>query len=77
MRTGDTLHADEQQLWPDGSTTWVSTTKLPLRDTEARVFDTYGISEHVVHGIARWFATHLVPEIGPDADVVARLGTSS
>ncbi len=184
MRTGEALHVDEQQVWPDGSTTWVSTTKLPLRDAEGRVFGTYGISrditgrveaerraheafeqlaaaklalelaeaeartlidlspdsivrfdrrgryvslnraaqrliagpvedvigrtlremghpeavlsvweaglaqvvtdaqahellsEHVIHGIARWFATHLIPEIGPDGDVVAVLAIS-
>ncbi|MEO7745014.1 MAG: diguanylate cyclase, partial [Actinomycetota bacterium] len=184
MRTGEALHVDEEQRWPDGSTTWVSTTKLPLRDAEGRVFGTFGISrditarvaaerrahqafeqlaaakqalelaeaeartlidlspdsivrfdrrgryvslnraaqrlvegsvedvlgrtlrelghpeavlavwetglaravtdaqahellsEHVVHGIARWFATHLIPEIGPDGDVVAVLAIS-
>ncbi len=184
IRTGEALHVDEQQRWPDGSTTWVSTTKLPLRDAEGHVFGTYGISrditsrvtaerraheafeqlaaakqalelaeaeartlidlspdsivrfdrrgryvslnraaqrlmvgpvedvigrtprelgqseavvtvweagiarvltdaspnelltEHLVHGLSRWFATHLIPEIGPDGDVVAVLAIS-
>jgi len=30
----------------------------------------------VVHGIAKWFATHLIPEIGPGGDVVAVLAIS-
>lgn len=184
MRSGRALHVDERQQWPDGSITWVSTTKLPLLDARGQVFGTFGISRdissrvaaeslaqeafeqlaaakaalelaeaeartlidlspdpivrfdrrgryvslnraaqrltvgslddvigrslrelghpdavldvweagitgvvadaqsrellsaHVVHGLDRWFATHLTPEIGPDGDVVAVLAIS-
>ncbi|MFN0052145.1 MAG: response regulator [Planctomycetales bacterium] len=38
------LNAEEVETWPDGSTTWVTTTKLPLRDREGRTIGTFGIS---------------------------------
>lgn len=41
------LHVIEEQSWPDGMTTWVSTTKLPLCDDEGRIVGTFGISRDV------------------------------
>ena len=31
------LNHEEKEIWPDGSETWVSTSKLPLRDSSGRI----------------------------------------
>lgn len=48
MRTGQPLVGiEEMETWPDGSCTWVSTTKLPLRDNSGKVIGTFGISRDI------------------------------
>ena len=41
------LDIQEEETWPDGSTTWVSTSKLPLYDSLGRVAGTFGISRDI------------------------------
>jgi len=38
---------EEKNVWPDGSETWVSTTKMPLRDSEGRIIGTFGLSRDI------------------------------
>mgnify|MGYP002629833409 FL=1 len=37
----------EKETWPDGRTTWVSTSKLPLRDRDNKVVGTFGVSRDI------------------------------
>ena len=48
MRTGEARpDVEERLVWPDGSVTWVSSTKVPLRDPHGRVIGTLGISRDI------------------------------
>ncbi|MFM9966152.1 MAG: response regulator [Planctomycetaceae bacterium] len=48
MRTGrPNLSIQEQATWPDGSKSWVSSTKMPLRNTRGQVIGTFGISRDI------------------------------
>ena len=40
----DVLNAEEAETWPDGSKTWVTTTKLPLRNNNGETIGTFGVS---------------------------------
>ena len=48
MEVGEpVLDKVEKETWPDGRTTWVSTSKLPLRDREENVVGTFGVSRDI------------------------------
>ncbi len=48
MRTGRPLvNLEELETWADGRETWVSTTKMPLRDEEGRIIGTFGLSREI------------------------------
>ncbi len=48
LRTGQPMEGiEESETWPDGSITWVSTTKMPLRNQSGRVVGTFGISRDI------------------------------
>ncbi|MEQ8784714.1 MAG: response regulator [Pirellulaceae bacterium] len=48
MRTGRPIIASvERETWPDREDTWVSTTKMPLRDNSNRIVGTFGISRDI------------------------------
>ena len=41
------IEKHEVETWPDGSKTWVSTTKLPLVDRQGQTIGTFGISQNI------------------------------
>lgn len=48
IRSGRPLmNIEERVVWPDGHVSWVSTTKLPLRDAKGDVIGTFGISREI------------------------------
>jgi len=48
MKSGLSLVSkEEKETWPDGRETWVSTTKLPLRDRNGQIVGTFGVSRDI------------------------------
>ena len=48
MKSGrPVLELEEKETWPDGRTTWVSTSKLPLRDEDGNIVGTFGVSRDI------------------------------
>ena len=48
LRTGQPIaDKEEKETWPDGHTTWVATTKMPLYDEEGHIMGTFGISRNI------------------------------
>jgi PAS domain S-box-containing protein len=48
IRTGQpVVGKEEMQRWPDGHVTWVSTTKMPLRDAQGNIIGTFGVSRDI------------------------------
>ncbi len=48
LRTGKPLSGiEERETWPDGSSTWASTTKMPLKNEAGEIIGTFGISRDI------------------------------
>jgi phosphoserine phosphatase RsbU/P len=48
LRTGQPLvNIEEMETWPDRHETWVSTSKLPLRDPNGDIIGTFGLSRDI------------------------------
>jgi PAS domain S-box-containing protein len=48
LRTGQFIVGKEEKaIWPDGHVTWVSTTKMPLRDANGNIIGTFGVSRDI------------------------------
>jgi two-component system, sensor histidine kinase and response regulator len=48
LKTGRPLvNFEEKETWPDGSVSWVSTSKSPLYDNDGQIIGTFGISRDI------------------------------
>jgi PAS domain S-box-containing protein len=48
MNEGSQIIAlEEKETWPDGRVTWVSSTKMPLKDKNDKIIGTFGISRDI------------------------------
>ena len=48
IETGESICGlEEKETWPDGHETWVSTTKMPLKNDDGEIIGTFGISRDI------------------------------
>ncbi|MDB5389756.1 MAG: sensor protein [Planctomycetaceae bacterium] len=68
MRTGEPiLSREEQEIWPDGRETWVSSTKMQLKDDDGNVVGTFGISREITDIMRARFETQKAREAAESA----------
>ena len=60
---------EEKETWAKGEVTWVSTTKMPLRDQDGRIVGTFGISRDIT---VRKLAEAVLKEAKDAAEAAAR-----
>ncbi len=64
IKTGESVIAvEEKETWPDGSITWVSTTKVPFRDNKGKIIGTFGISRDITRRKIEENVQHMLYEI--------------
>ena len=64
LKTGEPLFGkEEKETWEDGHETWVSTTKMPLKNAVGKIIGTFGISRDITdHKLAEMMATKYAEE---------------
>ena len=63
MRTGRVvIDKEEDQVWPDGSISWLLTNKVPLYSPDGDIMGTFGISRDITHRKQAETALHAAME---------------
>ena len=62
---------EEKETWPDGRETWVSTSKVPLRDASGNVIGTFGLSRDITE---RRLANEALASYARQQEAVSQLG---
>jgi two-component system sensor histidine kinase/response regulator len=65
------LGIEEKETWPDGHETWVSTSKVPIRDSSGKVIGTFGVSRDVTE---RKLANNALASYARHQEAVSLLG---
>ncbi len=75
MQTGKPLVSEEEkETWPTGGTTWVSSSKFPVRDPDGTIAGTCGISRDITrHKRAQQERERLIGELQEAADHIHQL----
>ena len=77
IRTGNPIVGkEEKETWLDGTISWVTTTKLPLRNRKGEIIGTFGISRNIterVHAIEKIAEQAALIDIATDAIMVCDL----
>jgi PAS domain S-box-containing protein len=62
---------EEKETWPDGRETWVSTSKVPIRDASGNVIGTFGLSRDITE---RRLASEALASYARQQEAVSLLG---
>jgi PAS domain S-box-containing protein len=74
IRSGKPLVGkEEKETWPDGSVTWVSTTKLPMRDEAGQTIGIVGISRNITERVLATEALERAKETADQANLAKSL----
>lgn len=77
IRTGiPIIGKEEKETWPNGTISWATTTKLPLRNNKGEIVGTFGISRNIterMHAIEQIAEQAALIDIATDAIMVCDL----
>jgi PAS domain S-box-containing protein len=62
---------EEKETWPDGRETWVSTSKVPIRDASGKIIGTFGLSRDITE---RRLANDAMASYARQQEVLIKLG---
>jgi two-component system sensor histidine kinase/response regulator len=72
IATGEPIvDLEEKETWPDGHETWVSTSKMPIRDAVGNVVGTFGLSRDITE---RRLANEALAAYAREQEVISQLG---